>query len=570
MVLRIAPSVVSQSLPSRIISNPFPSCHAHFSCLRCTRYFCGTPTRGAEPPQQASDEEARWKEEYARLPVISISSRQQSNESHEVSPGPRQTRTGPGKQSARHSADPGMLSTKSNPPERRRRTGRKKNDLFKLSPRKPPKEVFKKVIQWRKHWPDADTTSSFRKVSQVGEQPTVGPTPLTKLPRFKPIEIYPKKYLSSVNARRQSLDRLVKTYTGKIQHGKPMLISNLPGFLISNPLIAPNVGQEGSFRKLPQKNSQDQLGYKVMRTIWASSVPANGGSTADRDDGRAMFDKFDAVLKIKAVAFEGDYPPILRFLDWVRQSRHLDDYQLAPVISELIEIYRESPQPWLRFRAPLVFIRAVNQYNLTQQPTPGELTPSKEITHYDSKDYPNCITEISALVVLVEKMTDDFPFPRIIRDIGDTRYNARSCSIRVGVRPLRTDMRRYKDSTVVVGQVAGYGVATLIPPSLQALNGASLGFHERVPTVYQDSLASQTWTREFEDELAKTGDVIFAKLKPGDGLLIPPGWWYGVRSINNGLHLNATSTWFLGRENVDQDEYMRGIHHRSIPPGIDI
>ncbi|KAI1265011.1 hypothetical protein F5Y18DRAFT_72842 [Xylariaceae sp. FL1019] len=561
MVLLVKPGVVSQSLP-RIISHPFIASHLPFSCLRCTRYFCGTLSRGAESTHRASGKAARRKKTYSLHPLTTL--QHQPNESNELSSGRQRTRTGPDKQSTdEHSTDPGMVSPRSEMHGRRRQKGGKSNEIFTLSP--PP--MFRKVSQWRKHWPGP--TGSFRKVSQIGEQPTIGLTPLTKLPP-KPKKIYPKKYLSPYNARKQSLDRLVEQYTGRIENGKPMLISNFPGFLISNPLIASDIGPEGSFRKRPQKVSQDELGYKIMETIWASSVPPSGASRVERDDGRAMFDKFDAVLKIKAVAFEGEYPPILRFLDWLRQSGHVDDYQLAPIVAELIDLYSTSPEPWLAFKAPLVFIRAVNEFNLTQQPRPGEMTASKDLTHYDRKDYPNCITEISALVVLVEDMTDDFPFPRVIRDIGNSRYKARSCSIRVGVRPLRTDMRRYKESTVVVGQIAGYSIATLIPPNLKALNGAPLGFHERVPSIHQNALASQTWTREFEDELAKTNDVVFAELKPGDGLLIPPGWWYGVRSINNGLHLNATSTWFLGHENVDQSEYMRGLHLRSVPPSIDV
>ncbi|KAJ2988859.1 hypothetical protein NUW58_g3759 [Xylaria curta] len=298
---------------------------------------------------------------------------------------------------------------------------------------------------------------------------------------------------------------------------------------------------------------------------------------------RAVFDDLKAECKMTQSALEGDDPPLLKFRDWLQQS-DFRDYALDEVITELRETYRADPRPWTPFKAPLVFIRAVHQYNCDQKKTANSAAQTEEASGREQAD-PACITGLNGLVVLEDAMTDEFPFPRIIRDIGQTTYKTKSCSIRVGVRPLRSDMRRYKQSTVVVGQLAGYSVVTLIPPSVKALDGLSLEFHKRVPDVWERStkryplgqpnfgLSGKTWTREFEDELSASGDILLATLIPGDGLLVPGGWWYGVRSINNGMQLHATVTWFLGGDDTvigDQAEYDRATYLKRFPPWVEI
>ncbi|KAI0449542.1 hypothetical protein F5B21DRAFT_493817 [Xylaria acuta] len=394
--------------------------------------------------------------------------------------------------------------------------------------------------------------------------------------------------LCPFNAYRATPYKLVKTYTGKLSRGHPMLIRNLPGFLDGQSWIDHVADREGSFNT-PQtsRRKHSEPGFDVLKAILASAVTGRtqGNLNPDSESAklRTVFDDFEAECKISRTVLEGDYPPLLMFGDWLRQSQ-FRDYSLGKTIAELRAMHHTTPQQWIPIKAPLVFFRAVHQYNRDQRKATGTVSRPEGSTAHDQY-HPACIDGLNGLVVLNEALTEEFPFPRIIRDIGQSTYKTKSCSIRVGVRPLRSDVRRYKHSTVVVGQLAGYSVVTLIPPRVNSLNGLPLEFHGRVPQTWERStlrfplglsnlsLSSKTWTRDFEDELSASGDILVATLIPGDGLLVPEGWWYGVRSINNGLQLHATVTWFLGRDELpvgDQEEYEKGKYLKGHARWVEI
>lgn len=398
----------------------------------------------------------------------------------------------------------------------------------------------------------------------------------------------PVPRLCPVNAFKVTPYKLVKTYTHKLKIGHPMIIRNLPGFLDAQSWIHHKNERDGSFKD-PSSSLKLNLtpGFELLKNIFESAATGRSQRGAnpmtEPIDSVGMLDELVAECKIERASFEGSHPSLLRFRDWLPQS-NFKYYSLDRTIVELQEGFRTNPQPWIPFRAPLVFIRAVHQYNQDQKAANSILSQSKD-DFDDAQSRATCITGLNGLVVLKESMTEEFPFPRIIRDIGLSTYQTKSCSIRAGVRPLRSDMRRYKHSTTVVGQLAGYSVVTLIPPRVKLLDGLPLEFHKRVPKKWQNStmrfplgspnfsLSSKTWTREFENELSASNDILLAPLIPGDGLLVPEGWWYGVRSINNGLQLHATVTWFLGRSDLavgDQEEYDRMSHLKQFPPWVNL
>ncbi|KAI1744784.1 hypothetical protein F4680DRAFT_405960 [Xylaria scruposa] len=394
--------------------------------------------------------------------------------------------------------------------------------------------------------------------------------------------------LHPFNAYRATPYKLVKTYTQKLNRRHPMIIRNLPGFLDGQNWFDHGPDREVSL-KSPRSSQRkgSEPGFDVLKAILASAVAGRAPGVTDPISEpvsvRTVFDGFEAQCKISQSSLEGDNPPLSLFRDWLQQSQFRDSL-LDKTIVELQETYRATPQPWIPFKAPLMFFRAVHQYNRDQRKVTDAVSQSKDgVAH--QQNHSACINGLNGLVVLEELMTEEFPFPRIIRDIGQSTYKTKSCSIRVGVRPLRSDMRRYKHSTVVVGQLAGYSVVTLIPPRVKLLNGLSLEFHKRVPQTWERStkrfplgssnfaLSSKTWTRDFENELSASGDILLATLIPGDGLLVPEGWWYGVRSINNGLQLHATVTWFLGRGEMpagDQEEYDRVQYLKRFAPRVEI
>ncbi|KAI1307118.1 hypothetical protein F5Y03DRAFT_352830 [Xylaria venustula] len=418
------------------------------------------------------------------------------------------------------------------------------------------------------------------------EQPPGPPSHVPRIPRRR--TGVPK--LCPINAHRVTPYKLVKIYRQKLDLGHPVLIRNLPGFLDGQQWIDHTTDPEGSFqapRTQPRKDSSP--GFDLLKIIFESA--ATGRSQKDSHPSsepvnmRVVFDEIEAECKVGRVSLEGDRPSLLQFRDWLPGS-NFRDYSLDKVIVQIQETFSADPTPglWIPFRAPLVFVRAAHQYN-QERKTVADTTPLWDDGLVHEHEDPACITGLNGLVVLKETMTEEFPFPRIIRDIGTSTYHTKSCSIRTGIRPFRNNIRRYKSSTIVVGQLAGYSIATLIPPYIKALDGMPLEFHERVPRTWERhtnrfplgsrsfALSGKTWTRDFEDELAASGDILRATLIPGDGLLVPEGWWYGIRSINNGLQLQATVTWFLGRGDADvgdEQEYDGSDYLKKYPPWVTI
>ncbi|KAI0418787.1 hypothetical protein F5X98DRAFT_337245 [Xylaria grammica] len=388
--------------------------------------------------------------------------------------------------------------------------------------------------------------------------------------------------LSPFNAYKTTPERLVKTYTGNLARGDPMLIRNLPGFLNGQSWIDHTTDYVGSFKTTRRKEVEPD--FDILKSLLSSAIagfnPGPVNSTSEPADLKAVFDNLQAECVISRDLLEGDNPPLLKFRDWLQNSQ-FRDYSLEKILVELQTTYQSTQKLFLPFSAPLVFFRAVHQYNCDNYdhtgPAGNGFGPGRAAFRVEIQ--PGSINKVGGLVILKEDMTEEFPFPRIVRDIGQSTYTTKQCSIRVGVRPPRSAIRRYRGTTVVIGQLAGFSVVTMVPPRLQSLGGLPLEFHERIPKTWETSikrfplgpkgisLSKEVWTRDFEAELAAAGEILVATLVPGDGLLVPEGWWYGPRSVNNGLELQTTVTWFLDRGKMAAEDH-KG--RREFPPLVEI
>lgn len=310
-------------------------------------------------------------------------------------------------------------------------------------------------------------------------------------------------------------------------------------------------------------------GFDLLKLILESAATGRSQrdlTSTESANFKAVFDDLEGECRIARASLEGDVSPLVHFRSWLPHSG-FKDYSLEKTVAELQEAYRKIPRaealPWIPFRAPLAFIRAVDQYNRDQGTAPSTVPSAK---HY--------IQGINGLVVLMEAIAEHFPFPRIIRNVGSSTYLTKSCSIRIGVRPPRGDMRRCLNTTVVVGQLAGNSAVTLVPPRLQSLHGLSLEYHEKVRPTWENrvtdsphappsfAIANKVWTGELQRELIASKDFYIGTLTPGSALLVPKGWYYGVRSINKKLELNASVTWFLHRSEAaveDQENTIRSL-----------
>ncbi|KAI1203568.1 hypothetical protein F5X97DRAFT_283455 [Nemania serpens] len=384
---------------------------------------------------------------------------------------------------------------------------------------------------------------------------------------------------------------LATTYTENHKLGFPMLIRDLPGFLDGQAWIDHKPDHEASF-KVPQKPQiKDPVtGFDLLKNIFESAATGRNPrdmTSTESANSKAVFDDIEGECRIARASFEGDDPPILKFRNWLRKS-DFRDHLLDKTIVELqeasrVNTLRTEPLQWISFRAPLAFIRAVHQYNRDQKIIAKTVPSSKDGSARD-KNNPACITRINGLVVLTDAMTEEFPFPRILRDMGPPSYRTKSCNIRMGVRPPRGDMRRCRNTTVVIGQLAGSSAVTLVRARLKLLNGQSLECHERVRPTWENSarrfplgpasfaIKNSIWTRSFQNKLIKSGDLFVGTLVPGSAVFVPKGWYYGVRSTNKELELNATVTWFRHRgdiavEDQEEDEIS---HLKKFPPWVKI
>lgn len=322
----------------------------------------------------------------------------------------------------------------------------------------------------------------------------------------------------------------------------------MPGFLESQTWFQhPESNPAGEFtsRTPPvQKPKENKTSFAILRdSIIADAL--RSGSTDSRSTMGQLFDSLGVKFKIKrsnVAAVDAPYEPhsqvrLEKFLHWLVTSGRSTSHNLDRTVQRLLRSAKNSSLIWEPFDAPLAFIREILQYNHEM----------KADGHDDE-----VITRLGGLIELEDRLTEDFPYPPKVREVGGLTYGASSCSIRFGIRPIRSDLRRSTDVTVL-GQLAGYSRVLLVPPTLPSLGGQALEYHPYVRELRKDqvvrlsdrpikTLGKKTWTRGFEETIPERLD---ATIKPGEVLLIPDGWWYGVRSINYHNELHATVGWFL-------------------------
>ncbi|KAK6860397.1 hypothetical protein PG995_004033 [Apiospora arundinis] len=339
-----------------------------------------------------------------------------------------------------------------------------------------------------------------------------------------------------------------------MNRGSPALIRHMPGFLESQSWFQhPESNPDGEFTTrtspLPAKPKQEKPSFAVLRdSIMASALRQGADTDSSHSDMSQLFDSLGVRFKIKRTnlsANTSDNPfseiPLEKFMRWLLRTGRSSSHNLDSTVDRLLKSAKDSSLLWEPFEAPIAFIREVLQYN-------QELGPQGQ---------GDAICRLSGLIELEDRLTEDFPYPPAVREIGGLTYNATSCSIRFGIRPLRSDLRSSTDATVI-GQLAGFSRALLIPPQLNSLGGQSILSHPHVRELRAESgsliqlshrqpkvLQKKTWTLDFEETIPER---IEATLTPGDALLIPPGWWYGIRSINYYNQLHATVNWFLATE----------------------
>ncbi|KAK8075364.1 hypothetical protein PG997_010027 [Apiospora hydei] len=330
--------------------------------------------------------------------------------------------------------------------------------------------------------------------------------------------------------------KFTKLWADKVKRKSPLIVRHMPGFLESqNWFQHPESNPAGEFTSRTPLSGTKPKENKPSFAVLRDSIIADALRKGDTDNRSAMGQLFDSLgvkFKIKRtnIANEELEDPksevkLEKFLHWLVKTGRSSSHNLDGTVDRLLKSAKDSSLIWEPFDAPLAFVREILQYNHEM---------GVEGRHSEA------ISRLAGLIELEAHLTEDFPYPR------------KSGSIRFGIRPLRSDLRRSTDITVV-GQLAGYSRVLLVPPKLKSLGGQGLESHAHVRAARKDSvvrlssrpvkaLQKSIWTAGFEETIPERMD---ASLRPGEVLLIPDDWWYGIRSINNANQLHATVGWYL-------------------------
>ncbi|KAK8061746.1 hypothetical protein PG994_008112 [Apiospora phragmitis] len=367
--------------------------------------------------------------------------------------------------------------------------------------------------------------------------------------------------LRGVDSTRVTYYKFKKLWTQRVERRHPFKVMNMPGFLESQSWFQhPESNPDGEFTSRAPSKLTDRAPYHdkpgskpsfamLRDSIIASAIRPVGGASRHSAMGQ-LFDSLGVRFKIKRINLVNDITknvipnvPLEKFRRWLVKTGRSTSHNLDSTVDRLLKSAEDSQLIWEPFEAPLAFIREVLQYN----------------QELGADDHPDVIARLEGLIELEDRLTEDFPYPLRVREVAGVTYEASSCSIRFGIRPLRGDIRRSTDITVL-GQLAGHSRVLLVPPKLDSLRGLGLESHPHVRRMKGADVArlssrpvkcleKSMWNEQFEKTIPERLDVT---LGPGEVVLIPDGWWHGTRSINYHNQLHATVGWHL---HTDESPY---------------
>lgn len=151
---------------------------------------------------------------------------------------------------------------------------------------------------------------------------------------------------------------------------------------------------------------------------------------------------------------------------------------------------------------------------------------------------------------LPKQLQDDLPTPRIVTEaeLGDI-YDA---NIWMGIPPTYTPLHKDPNPNLFI-QLASTKIVRLVPPKVggflfgevQQRIGrratASLRGDEMMEGPERDALDEAVWGESVSEDGVGTG--IEVKVRPGEALFIPKGWWHSIKSV--GTDVTASVNWWF-------------------------
>ncbi|KAL2759479.1 hypothetical protein ACRALDRAFT_1060472 [Sodiomyces alcalophilus JCM 7366] len=234
--------------------------------------------------------------------------------------------------------------------------------------------------------------------------------------------------------------------------------------------------------------------------------------------------------------YDASKDPIQRFISWLLSGSDPANAMLSGIVREVATQPSPGPGPsFTRFDAPLLLmLRAVefNQVNRSQ----------------DDVTLKQLYIAQSPLPDLPTDLQQDLPTPRLVKEAG--KGDVYTSSIWMGLEPTYTPLHRdpnpnlfcqlLGDKTVrLMSPRSGDRVFRRVQAQLGQQGSSRIRGIEMMQGPEKEALNAIVWGSD------ASGDMLEARLGPGDALFIPTGWWHSVKSTHADGRLNVSVNWWF-------------------------
>ncbi|ROT43330.1 Clavaminate synthase-like protein [Sodiomyces alkalinus F11] len=231
---------------------------------------------------------------------------------------------------------------------------------------------------------------------------------------------------------------------------------------------------------------------------------------------------------------DGSVDPIQRFISWLLSGS--DPVNMNTMLSGILQGAIQPPAgsgpSFSLFQAPLLLLLRAVEFNQSQ----------------DDIILKQLYIAQSPLSDLPAHLQRDLPTPRLVREAG--KGDVYNSSVWMGLEPTYTPLHRDPNPNLFCQLLSDKTVRLLSPQAgdrafrrVQAQLGRPANSRIRGTEMMQGpervALNAIVWGSD------ASGDILEARLGPGDALFIPTGWWHSVKSTHTDGRLNVSANWWF-------------------------
>jgi hypothetical protein len=255
----------------------------------------------------------------------------------------------------------------------------------------------------------------------------------------------------------------------------------------------------------------------------------------------------------------GCFPALPAIAKWFETTTRpgvlqLRDSYFVEIDDFHVEVERTSvdePASFDRFTAPMSLFRSWTTQPRNLNPTAAAQQLYIAQTPLDS---------------LPDSLRDDVPTPEAVSRLG--RGHVYASSLWMGKAPTNTPLHRDPNPNFFV-QLAGPKRFRLLTPEIGHLVVAhvkrKLSYTQNSGNFMTQDMMSGDYRRAIDDIIWSPSpgqftseevqlEGIDAQLRPGDGIIVPLGWWHAVRGEGKGINASVKTTSFHSSQHIETDE----------------